>query len=121
MGAASSPQSKGAELSAQVWNIVLSEGGGGNSAHLSCQCRYEESSSVDPSFLCPPSPSPAHLQLREMSEIKRDLDINLNTFLAEEAVGKDRAVDFQLTFKQVRGGERGGGTGQWTSSSPSSR
>ena len=49
-----------------------------------------------------------------MSEIKRDLDINLNTFLAEEAVGKDRAVDFQLTFKQVRGGE-GGRTGWWTS------
>ena len=46
-----------------------------------------------------------------MSEIKRDLDINLNTFLAEEAVGKDRAVDFQLTFKQVGGG--GGREDAW--------
>ncbi|GAX79502.1 hypothetical protein CEUSTIGMA_g6943.t1 [Chlamydomonas eustigma] len=40
-------------------------------------------------------------QRKETAEVKRDLDINMNSFLAEEAVGKDKAVMFQLTFKQV--------------------
>ena len=40
-------------------------------------------------------------KLKEMDEVKRDLDINMNSFLAEESVGKDKASEFQLTFKQV--------------------
>mmetsp|Transcript_40583 Transcript_40583/g.90203 ORF Transcript_40583/g.90203 Transcript_40583/m.90203 type:complete len:924 (-) Transcript_40583:938-3709(-) len=38
---------------------------------------------------------------KELEELKRDLDISMNDFLREEAVGKDKAALFQLTFKQV--------------------
>lgn len=41
-------------------------------------------------------------QKKEIEEVKRDLDIKMNEFLGEEAVGKDKAVTFQLTFKQAR-------------------
>jgi len=41
-------------------------------------------------------------QHKEIEEVKRDLDINLSEFLGEEAVGKDKAMTFQLTFKQAR-------------------
>lgn len=33
--------------------------------------------------------------------MKRDLDINMNDFLQEELIGKEKALEFQLTYKQV--------------------
>lgn len=40
-------------------------------------------------------------QSRGMEEVKRDLDISMNDFLKEEAIGKDKAGMFAMTAKQV--------------------
>ncbi|KAG1674725.1 hypothetical protein FOA52_013560 [Chlamydomonas sp. UWO 241] len=40
-------------------------------------------------------------QRKEQEEVKRQLDINMSEFLQEEAVGKEQATMFMLTFKQV--------------------
>lgn len=40
-------------------------------------------------------------QHRELQEVKRELDIQMATFLHEESDGKDKVALFQLTFKEV--------------------
>ncbi|GFH09634.1 uncharacterized protein HaLaN_04813 [Haematococcus lacustris] len=43
----------------------------------------------------------AKMQHSALEEVRRDLDISMNDFLKEEAVGKDKASVFQVTLKQV--------------------
>ncbi|KAJ9511397.1 hypothetical protein QJQ45_029792 [Haematococcus lacustris] len=43
----------------------------------------------------------AKMQHNALEEVRRDLDISMNDFLKEEAVGKDKASVFQVTLKQV--------------------
>lgn len=38
---------------------------------------------------------------KEIEDVKRDLDINMSDFLQTEAVGKEKATTFLLTFKHV--------------------
>lgn len=40
-------------------------------------------------------------QSRELSDVKRELDIQMAAFLHEEADGKEKVALFQLTYKEV--------------------